>query len=104
MAAVHEFVVQSGITKTDLSPEDISIILDRLVFDGKLVKLGSSLADDVYDPDESPHEPFVYKAIKASLPPTFIGAVPCNSCTNYNRCEEEGLVSPLSCKYFSEWL
>lgn len=105
---VHRFLTASEITNAPLQPEDVSMLLDRLIYDGLLVRdiwAGpriSCIVDD--DEDEAEAEIYVYRAVPSGLPESMMAAVPCGHCPVFEACSDFGPVTPASCAYYTEWL
>lgn len=85
LTQVHEFVVSSGITSTELGFEDVKMLLNRLIFDGEIERIigtqNSSIYDD-FDNDDS--DVFVYRAIKSESCNSSLASLPCGSCPVLN--------------------
>lgn len=77
--------------QVDLTPEDITSILNTLIYDGKVEKI--SKADLEY-----------YLAAEPMLDTTGLTQVPCGVCPVSKDCSERGVVNPGSCVYINNWL
>lgn len=78
---IHEFIIKSGITSTELGFEDVRMLLNRLVFDGEIEKVvaiqSRAISDDM---DEEDDDLFVYRAVKNELIESSLASIPCGSC------------------------
>lgn len=82
LSQIHEFIIKSGITSTELGFEDVRMLLNRLVFDGeieKVVAIRGRAVDDEIDEEED-DEMFVYRAVKNELIESSLASIPCGSC------------------------
>ncbi|XP_075231582.1 RNA polymerase III subunit F [Lycorma delicatula] len=89
---VWKFITELGISKVQLSDDDIKTILDTLVYDGKVERVSSM---------EGGH---LYRAIESLLPPPGIVRLPCGVCPVIRNCSDIGSVNPKQCVYLTEWL
>lgn len=87
ISQIHEFIISSGITSTELGFEDVRMLLNRLIFDGEIEKVVSvhnqAINDNFDDDDEG--DMFVYRAIKNELCESSLASIPCGSCP-VSRC------------------
>ena len=87
--------------KVKLSQEDIEMVLDTVVFDGRAEMLMS--ADSQCESTSSACIR-LYRAISPLIPPTGLMRTPCGVCSVRHECTENGLISPRTCIYMNEWL
>lgn len=106
---VWEFIKKLGISKVQLSVEDIEMILNTLIYDGKVERTvvcgsGSGLAGS--SRSASPGEDLVnlYRAIEPLIDSAGLMRIPCGTCPVIHNCYEGGAVSPSTCQYFKKWL
>jgi len=83
------------ISKVPLSLEDVELILDTLVYDGKVEK---SIAHET-----GGEQMKMYRAIESLLPSAGFVRIPCGICMVINSCGAVGSVRPQSCVYYNEW-
>ena len=78
---IHDFIIKSGITSTELGFEDVRMLLNRLVFDGEIEKIvgiqSGAISDDL---DAEDDDLFVYRAVKNELIESSLASIPCGSC------------------------
>lgn len=86
--AIHDKVRRSGITNVAISPEEFGLLLQTLVFDGRLELMGGEL----------------YRVAKPVTVPDYLTATPCGLCPVASQCREDGVISPSSCEYMAAWL
>ncbi len=96
-ADVWKFIKDVGISKVELSLEDIESILDTLVFDGKVEK-------HITAQNNSDNSNKLYRSIESLATDTGIMRMPCGLCPVYNDCYEGGPICPSKCVYMKEWL
>lgn len=89
---VHKFISELGISKVNLSVQDIESILYTVVLDNKAERIVGSNGE------------YSYRAVNKYLAAPGIVKTTCGICPVINRCGETGLINPKSCKYLSEWL
>ena len=89
---VWKYINELGISKVQLSIEDIETILDTLLYDGKVAR---SVATDGSR---------LYRAVESLLPAPGIVRIPCGVCPVFRYCGDIGSVNPKKCVYMKEWL
>lgn len=89
---VWKYISELGISKVQLSVEDMETILDTLLYDGKVER---SVAMD------GSH---LYRAVESLLPAPGIVRIPCGVCPVFRYCSDVGAVNPKKCVYMKEWL
>ena len=45
-----------------------------------------------------------YKVSRPINPPNFLTDMPCGLCPVISRCSEDGIISPKTCEYLTQWL
>lgn len=94
----------SGISKIELSLEDIETILNTLVYDGKVEK---SISAKGISSSSSSEQVTMYRAVNPVLEAekgSSLIRIPCGVCPIIDNCHIDGLVSPQNCAYMKEWL
>ena len=109
LSDVHDFIMTSGITSTDLGLEDVRMLLNRLVFDGEIERIvgvqGSVVSDSFEeDADEDDSDIFVYRAIQSESVTSSLASIPCGTCPVADLCSERAPISPANCEYYKQWL
>ncbi|XP_069695832.1 DNA-directed RNA polymerase III subunit RPC6 [Periplaneta americana] len=89
---VWKYISELGISRVQLSVEDMETILDTLLYDGKVER---SISTD------GTH---LYRAIESLLPPPGIVRIPCGVCPVMRHCSDIGSVNAKKCVYMKEWL
>lgn len=82
ISQIHEFIISSGVTSTELGFEDVRMLLNRLIFDGeieKIVSVQNRAVNDIFEDDDE-NDVFVYRAIKNELCESSLASIPCGSC------------------------
>ncbi|XP_063860854.1 DNA-directed RNA polymerase III subunit RPC6-like [Scylla paramamosain] len=92
---VLKHINELGITKVQLSIDDIETILETLVFDGKVEH---SVASDGAQGLK------LYRAVTSFLPTPSLMTIPCGVCPLIKQCDDVGDVTPTKCRYMKEWL
>ncbi|CAN0559640.1 unnamed protein product [Ectocarpus sp. 12 AP-2014] len=90
----------SGISKIDLSMEEVKLIVSTLVYDGLLEEVRGAASRFNRDAGDGP----VYKMAPAVEVVNAFTEVPCGTCKVMKHCSEDGVVSPKTCVYLAEWL
>jgi len=89
---VWKFISDLGVSKVKLSVEDLEMILNTLVYDGKVERI---LAPDGNN---------LYRAIQPLLISPGLIKTPCGLCPVRKNCCDAGDVTPIKCQYITEWL
>ncbi|KAK8251268.1 RNA polymerase Rpc34 [Phyllosticta capitalensis] len=91
---ILDFISKSGVIEGVVIREmDLRMLLDNLVFDGRLERIGAMGYRSTRRAPED-EEPWGNGLTQA----------PCGRCPVFNLCEEGGPVSASNCVYFEEWL
>ncbi|PVU91370.1 hypothetical protein BB561_004437 [Smittium simulii] len=99
---IKKFIIDNKISTIDLSLEDITSLLDMLVYDEKIerllpfVSVGNDMSHDQTE--------WVYRAITTQAEDSPLSEIPCGNCPVYKQCSEDGQISPGECPYFKKWL
>jgi DNA-directed RNA polymerase III subunit RPC6 len=88
---IHDKVRKSGITNVNINPDEFSLLLQTLVYDGRLelARAGDSMG---------------YKVCKQVSVPNYLSSSPCGICPVAMQCSENGTISPSACEYMASWL
>ncbi|PNF34936.1 DNA-directed RNA polymerase III subunit RPC6, partial [Cryptotermes secundus] len=89
---VWKYISDLGISKVQLSVEDVETILDTLLYDGKVERTVATDGDHFY------------RAVESLLPAPGIVRLPCGVCPVLQNCSDVGSVNPKKCVYMKEWL
>jgi DNA-directed RNA polymerase III subunit RPC6 len=82
---------KTNIARVELKVDDIQMILDTLIFDGKVEEVHLKTRK-AYKPSKLHHHKNGYTT------------VPCGMCPVASLCSDEGDVTPTKCKYYKAWL
>ncbi|XP_065840036.1 DNA-directed RNA polymerase III subunit RPC6-like [Oscarella lobularis] len=93
---IWQYITELGISKVKLSQQDIEMVLDTVVYDGK--------AEMSKKMDSQLGLVRLYCATGPLLPPAGLVRLPCGVCPVRNQCVEGGTISPQTCNYISDWL
>lgn len=100
LGSISERVRISGISKVELSLEELGLVLQTLVYDGKLEEVQSAV---VMLTGQAAGQT-MYKVSRSVNPPNFFSEIPCGVCPVIDRCCEDGIISPRTCEYMQHWL
>ena len=102
---VWEFISKLGLSKVKLTIAHIEMLLDALVYDGKVERTVSA-ADPgrQVDDGDGPSVVKLYRALRVDLPTAGVMCVPCGVCPVVHQCTPDGAISPATCVYMKEWL
>ncbi|XP_001604309.1 probable DNA-directed RNA polymerase III subunit RPC6 [Nasonia vitripennis] len=89
---VWKFISDLGISKVKLSVEDLEMILNTLIYDGKVERTVSSDGSSLY------------RAINPLLNSPGLVQSSCGVCPVRKNCCDFGDTTPLKCQYITEWL
>lgn len=100
LSDVWKYISELGISKVQLSIEDIETILDTLIYDGKVER--SIVAGQGGSGDSGQVK--LYRAVSPLIQPSGLMRMPCGACPVFDQCYEGGAISPKTCVYMKEWL
>lgn len=100
-ASIHDRVRISGISKVELSVEEMDLVLQILVYDGRLEEVSSAV---LILTGRATTGQTMYKLSKAVTIPNHLTESPCGMCPVISQCTPGGVISPSTCQYFTEWL
>jgi DNA-directed RNA polymerase III subunit RPC6 len=98
---VRRYIMNKRIVTIDLTQEDVEMLLDVLVYDGKVIKMHQHAFDE--DEDEVRNNGMVYKAVRERGIHNALTNVPCGKCALSSFCSQDGPVNPTTCVYFAQW-
>uniref|UniRef100_V5H108 DNA-directed RNA polymerase III subunit RPC6 n=1 Tax=Ixodes ricinus TaxID=34613 RepID=V5H108_IXORI len=105
---VWNFIMELGISKVQLSMDDIETILNTLIYDGKVektvVSAGAMGSSSKGAGANSADVVNLYRAVEPLVESAGIMRMPCGTCPVIRNCYEGGVVSPATCQYFKKWL
>ncbi|CAH0489059.1 unnamed protein product [Peronospora effusa] len=96
--AITDKVHASGISKVALGPEEISSIIQTLMYDGRVEEVRS-----VRLTPGTSHET-KYKISQQITTFNYLSETPCGVCPVFDQCQEGNIISPRSCLYMTKWL
>ncbi|XP_050436349.1 probable DNA-directed RNA polymerase III subunit RPC6 [Adelges cooleyi] len=88
---VLEFISKTGISKVRLTVDDISSILDLLVYDGLVTKRVNTDGN------------VEYRSSKSLVKRNASSFVPCGSCPVIKRCSDANQLNSLNCMHMKNW-
>uniref|UniRef100_UPI00398F16AF DNA-directed RNA polymerase III subunit RPC6 isoform X1 n=2 Tax=Pristiophorus japonicus TaxID=55135 RepID=UPI00398F16AF len=99
---VWKYICELGISKVELSMEDIETILNTLIYDGKVeITIIAAKEGTVGSVDGQMK---LYRAVNPIIQPTGLMRTPCGMCPVFDDCHEGGEISPATCFYMTDWL
>ncbi|KAG0042794.1 34-kDa subunit of RNA polymerase III (C) [Gryganskiella cystojenkinii] len=101
--AVRKHIMDRRISAVDLTVADITMLLDVLVYDGKVEKFIAQVDED-WDDEMDTASDWVYKAIRGKKAESAWQDCPCGVCPVADFCTETGPVNPAGCTYYNKWL
>jgi DNA-directed RNA polymerase III subunit RPC6 len=96
--------MEKRISQVELTVADITMLLDVLVYDGKVERFIAQIDEDWDDEDMDTTSDWVYKAIRDKKTESAWQDCPCGVCPVADFCTETGPINPAGCTYFSKWL
>jgi len=94
------FINELGISKVKLSVEDIEMILETLIYDGKVEKSVIACAESTNVSGQMN----IYRSVEPLVPVSPVMHTPCGICPVFDSCRPGGAISPQTCIYMKEWL
>ncbi|KAG0201882.1 34-kDa subunit of RNA polymerase III (C) [Mortierella sp. GBA30] len=103
---VHKYIMEKRISQVDLTVDDITMLLDVLVYDGKIERFIAQVDEDWGDEgDLDMDSDWVYKAVtREKKAESAWQDCPCGYCPVADFCTESGPVNPAGCTYYAKWL
>ncbi|CAF0812065.1 unnamed protein product [Brachionus calyciflorus] len=95
---IRDYIKNLGISRVDLSTEDIETILNTLVFDGKCERSVMTKQNEQIG---------LYRAVNSVLDPkkgSNLIRLPCGICPLIDNCYIDSIINPQQCVYMKEWL
>ncbi|KYN04431.1 PREDICTED: probable DNA-directed RNA polymerase III subunit RPC6 [Cyphomyrmex costatus] len=89
---VLKYISDLGISKVKLTVTNIEVILNTLIYDGKIERTSTSDGNNLY------------RAIQPVLSSAELVKIPCGLCPVRRECHDKGFVTPIKCQYIKEWL
>ncbi|XP_031696546.1 DNA-directed RNA polymerase III subunit RPC6 [Anarrhichthys ocellatus] len=99
---VWKYICELGISKVDLSMDDIETILNTLIYDGKVEMTIIAAKEGTVGSVDGQMK--LYRGVNAVIQPTGLVRTPCGLCPVFDDCHEGGEISPSNCIYMTEWL
>ena len=90
----------SSILQVKLSVEDIEMILETLIYDGKVEKSVIACAESTNVSGQMN----IYRSVEPLVPVSPVMHTPCGICPVFDSCRPGGAISPQTCIYMKEWL
>ena len=101
------YINSSKVSKVNFTPGDMATVLDRLVYESKIIRFRSQIefhnpmADEkVMDTDWcyrwNPTDNYEKNSV--------LKEIPCGQCPVFENCCEDGVISPATCTYYTRWL
>jgi len=103
-----------------LSLSDTLAILERLIYDGRIVRIPKHSIGPIVDYEleeednneikrflQTPNDTgrhWAYKAVKRNPAMNALQNIPCGKCPVFHDCGDTGPITPLTCQYFQDWL
>lgn len=101
---VWEFISKLGISKVNLTVSHIEMLLDALVYDGKVERTAAPGASVLAQGGDNSGSGKLYRAVGVELSTAGLMCVPCGVCPVVHQCCPGGAISPATCLYMKEWL
>ncbi|KAJ2339584.1 34-kDa subunit of RNA polymerase III (C) [Coemansia erecta] len=101
---VQEFIVSNQFINVDLSVKHIEQLLNMLVYDGKIERVSPNYGMAAGVDANASGGQWMYRAMRDAAKDSPLTDIPCGRCPVANRCTASGDISPVTCKYFTEWL
>lgn len=95
---IADYIKNLGISRVDLSTEDIETILNTLVFDGKCERTVTSKQNEQIS---------LYRAVNSAIDSkqgSSLIRLPCGICPLIDNCHIDSIINPQTCVYMKDWL
>lgn len=99
---IHDFIRTRKVITNGCSSRQISEILRCMVYENKIIEVKST---GLYEYRSIPIGKLCYRAVQDQGPKeSAMASIPCGVCPHINKCTPDGLISPSTCAYFTNWL
>lgn len=92
---VAEFLKEKQVSQVALGEEDIAQILDTLVLDSAIIR---------FEFGREGEHTFRSAPASSTVASTALSDMPCGVCPVASQCSIDGVVSPITCEYYTQWL
>ena len=99
-ASIHRKVQSSGISRVELSVEELDTVIQTLMYDGRIELVHPAV---VRLEGKDVHAKY-YKVSAEVDVPNYLTSAPCGVCPVSSQCTENGAISPSTCEYMKLWL
>uniref|UniRef100_UPI0035902986 DNA-directed RNA polymerase III subunit RPC6 n=1 Tax=Myxine glutinosa TaxID=7769 RepID=UPI0035902986 len=99
---VWKYISELGISKVELSMEDVETILNTLIYDGKVEMTIIAAKEGTVGCIDGQMK--LFRAVGPLLLPSGLVRTPCGVCPVFQDCHVGGEVSPTTCVYIREWM
>ncbi|KAH0953358.1 hypothetical protein HN011_004278 [Eciton burchellii] len=89
---VWKYISDLGISTVELTISNIEMILNTLIYDGKIEQIFSGDGNNLY------------RTIQPLVSSTGLMRTTCGLCPVRIQCSDKGLITPIKCQYIQEWL
>lgn len=89
--------------KVELSTDELELVLQTLVYDGRLEEVCGSVVYNFTSAGSDGPQKF-FKVSKSAAHVNHLTDTPCGMCPVASKCSDEGIISPKTCVYLSCWL
>lgn len=97
---VDKYIKNSGVSREQLTTEQIRQVLDRLKFDARIEIITIPAGKRKQFMDPGPY----YRSLRTTVTHyDRFTSVPCGVCPVFAQCAPGGVISPESCVYFEDW-
>ena len=97
---ISEKIRTSGISRVELSQEEVEMVVSTLVYDGRLEQVQHSV---MLITGYGTHQK-LYKCSRTIRTENYLTASPCGVCPVIAQCTDGGIVSPATCVYLTKWM
>jgi len=101
---IENYVRNSGISRIELRLDDVQMIIDSLIYDGKIEEFRDPRDRDVASSFLSGRRPVLFKPARIAIPRNGLTTTPCGLCPVAKECSDVGDVTPTKCIYLANWL
>ena len=97
---IHKKIHQSGISRVELSAEELDTVIQTLMYDGRIELVNGA----VVALEKKNVQLQYYKVSSPIYVPNYLTSAPCGVCPVSTHCTENGAISPSTCEYMNIWL
>lgn len=100
---VKEYIENLKISNVQLTLQDIEMVLETVVFDGLIEKIGKNENENEEQESSQTETTYYYRALEKLVESSGVMRVPCGQCPYTHECRLGAVINPEKCVYYERW-